>query len=266
MTTVNADKGINTLLLEQLVNIKDGTTGASNESPTTIDYTFGDTTVKTEGQYDYSAGNVNSGLIQQIELIQSSKETIFVIVGAECPIEDLWADAQDGKLDVVPAQIFDGDDEINGSDEDDVLFGWAANDVIFGNKGNDELNGGDGDDDLAAGKGADEQTGGLGADAFIFRKAGDSTVKKSGRDTILDFDRAEGDIIDLAAIDAKTGGKNNAFEFIRKQGFSGDKGELRFKVKDGDALVEGDTNGDGEADFAILVAGVTKLTGDDFEL
>ena len=37
-------------------------------------------------------------------------------------------------------------------------------------------------------------------------------------------------------------------------------------MKNGDAVLEGDTNGDGKVDFAVLVADVTKLTGGDFEL
>ena len=90
--------------------------------------------------------------------------------------------------------------------------------------------------------------------------------KASGRDTILDFDRAEGDEIDLTAIDAKKGNGNQEFEFIGKKGFHDKKGELRYKVKDGDAYVEGDTDGNGKADFAIVIDGVSKLKEADFEL
>ena len=80
--------------------------------------------------------------------------------------------------------------------------------------------------------------------------------RKAGRDTILDFERAT--IIDLSAIDAKKGEGNQDFTFIKKQDFHEAKGELRYKVKNGDALLEGDTNGDGKADFAVVVAGVTE--------
>jgi len=181
----------------------------------------------------------------------------YSIQGADIAIEDLWADAQDGVLDDAPAEIFDGDDEITGSDEADVLFGWAGNDVI---------DGGGGADEIAGGKGADLLAGGLGPDAFVFLKPSDSKSKASGRDTILDFDRAEGDIIDLSAIDARKGGGDNRFSFIKKAEFGGDKGELRFDTKKGGALIEGDTNGDGKADFALFVQGLSKLKADDFEL
>lgn len=264
MATVNAQQSVDTKQLKGLEFIKDGTGGASNETPSSIDYTFGDTKVGLTGDFQTGAGGVTGGKIQKIDL---GKEVIFVeIVDVDYNIEDLWQDAQDGVLDQAPAAIFDEDDILNGSDEDDVLFAWAGNDTIFGNKGNDELNGGEGDDALTGGKGSDEQTGGAGADTFFFLKTGDSKPGAARRDTILDFDGDEGDIIDLSAIDAKKGKGNQDFTFIKKQGFSGDKGDLRFKVKNGDAVLEGDTDGDGRADFAVLVAGVTKLSGGDFEL
>lgn len=265
MARVSADQAINTKLLAELANIKDGTNGASNETPATIDYAFGEKEIGLKGEFLLDAQQLKSGSISEIVVVDKLDPS-FQITGVDVAIEDLWADAQDGKLDDVPAAIFDGDDEINGSDEADVLFGWAGNDTIRGNKGDDELNGGDDDDDLTGGKGADEQTGGLGADVFRFLKPGDSKVKASGRDSILDFDRAEGDSIDLSAIDAKTGGGDSRFSFVKKAEFGGDKGELRFEVKNGNAIVEGDTNGDGRADFALLVEGVTKLKGGDFEL
>ena len=47
----------------------------------------------------------------------------------------------------------------------------------------------------------------------------------------------------------------------------GKKGELRYKVtKGGNSLAQADTNGDGKADFSILVDGISKLKHNDFEL
>jgi Ca2+-binding RTX toxin-like protein len=198
-------------------------------------------------------------------------------------INDLYADATAG-LPNFPSLLFAGDDEINGSPFADILFGFggedlvkggdgddeidggAEDDILEGGKGNDEMHGGDAGDALTGGRGADAQTGGLGADTFFFLSVKDSTKKASGRDTILDFHHAEGDEIDLSAIDARKGRGNQDFEFIGKKGFHDEKGELRYKVKNGDATVEGDTNGDGKADFAIVIDGVTKLREADFEL
>jgi hypothetical protein len=41
---------------------------------------------------------------------------------------------------------------------------------------------------------------------------------------------------------------------------------LRYEVKNGDAYVSGDVNGDGVADFSIRVVGVTVLGAPDFML
>ena len=104
-----------------------------------------------------------------------------------------------------------------------------------------------------------------GADTFSYISIKDSTVKAKGRDTILDFNQAD-DLIDLSAIDAKKGGGNQAFKWIAKQGFHDKKGELHYVVKNGDAYVEGDVNGDGKADFAIHVDNVTQMSKADFVL
>jgi Ca2+-binding RTX toxin-like protein len=104
--------------------------------------------------------------------------------------------------------------------------------------------------------------GGTGADTFDFNTSLDS-AKGSLRDVIRDFDRAEGDVIDLSGIDANTKkGGEQAFKFIGKQSFHDTPGELRFK---GGKLF-GDTDGDGSVDFEIGVAGVTKLSGDDLAI
>jgi hypothetical protein len=41
---------------------------------------------------------------------------------------------------------------------------------------------------------------------------------------------------------------------------------VHYLVKNGDATVEGDVNGDGKADFAILLKHVTSLAATDFDL
>jgi 2',3'-cyclic-nucleotide 2'-phosphodiesterase (5'-nucleotidase family) len=75
-----------------------------------------------------------------------------------------------------------GGDQLWGGAGNDELQGGAGRDVLRALAGNDTLNGGAGDDQLV---------GGEGADLFVFDAPG------WGRDEVFDFNRAEGDRIDL---------------------------------------------------------------------
>ncbi|MDJ0715875.1 MAG: calcium-binding protein [Prochloraceae cyanobacterium] len=74
---------------------------------------------------------------------------------------------------------------INASTGNDRIFGGTGNDRIFGSTENDRLAGEAGNDTI---------TGGLGGDSF-YLDLGISSVSEGGIDSILDFDRIEGDII-----------------------------------------------------------------------
>ena len=254
MATLNAQQSVNTRDLPELTPITGDTynpttmQGAYLHGPNGITYRFGDDDIDMPGTYEFAGGQVISGPISSIN-VKTGGSAAYDITDFNLKIEELWADAGDnGKLDTVPAKIFSGDDTLNGSPFADILYGFAGDDTIIGGGGKDELNGG-----------AD-------GDTFVFLALSDSTKGKGGRDSILDFSRSEGDKIDLSAIDAKKGGGDNAFKYIGKQGFHDKKGELRYKVKDGDALIQGDVNGDGKADFSIHVDGVSKLKAIDFDL
>ena len=92
-------------------------------------------------------------------------------------------------------------------------------------------------------------------------------MKGGGRDFIDDFSRAQGDRINLKAIDADTTHRGNQkFEFIGTDRFEKDAGELRFQKMGGNTLVSADRNGDGKADFAVLVDGNIAFKGGDFIL
>jgi Ca2+-binding RTX toxin-like protein len=156
---------------------------------------------------------------------------------------------------------------IQGLDGQDKLTGLGAADQLFGNDGNDILKGGGGADKLTGGNGADILTGGSGADIFVFNVFAASTVAVSGRDTITDFSHADGDLIDLHAIDANqhtTG--NQDLDFIGSHDFHHVAGELRSVIHNGDTFVSGDVDGDGVADFSIKLDGSKTLSASDFHL
>jgi Ca2+-binding RTX toxin-like protein len=147
------------------------------------------------------------------------------------------------------------------------LTGSSADNVLSGKAGNDLLAGGAGADTLYGGAGADRLTGGSGADLFLFKAASETTVTSSGRDTITDFSRSQGDKIYLKAIDANTGLNNDqAFTFIDTQKFHNKAGELRYEIKNGATFIYGDVDGDGGADFSIALDLSLAIKAADFIL
>lgn len=155
---------------------------------------------------------------------------------------------------------------IRGDSGRDTLTGGDGRDHISGGKGNDRLFGEGGYDKLVGGAGADKLNGGGGGDRFIFQNLSDSTVASSGRDTILDF-RQEKDRIDLRPIDANEDrGGNQKFHFIGDDRYSKDAGELRYFERGESTYVQGDTDGDGRADFSIKLSGHHDLVAGDFLL
>ena len=158
-----------------------------------------------------------------------------------------------------------GNNTLIGNDGLDTLNGGSSDDALNGGLGSDKLNGGDGVDSLLGGVDSDSLTGGLNADTFVYLTLDDSTVAAAGRDIVQDFSHAEGDLIDVSAIDADTvTAGNQAFTFIGAVAFSGTAGELRSVVTGSSSIVSGDVNGDAVADFAILVKGITPLQASDF--
>ncbi|MCB1495295.1 MAG: calcium-binding protein, partial [Bauldia sp.] len=75
-----------------------------------------------------------------------------------------------------------------------------------------------------------------------------------------DFNRKEGDIIDLSAIDAKPGGGDNAFKYIGDDKFT-KKGQVSFK----NGKVKLNTDNDAKAE-AVLMVDVHKMSASDFDL
>jgi hypothetical protein len=124
----------------------------------------------------------------------------------------------------------DLNDELNGSEQSDLLIGLKGKDTLHG------------------GLGADVLIGGKGKDRFLYTALEDSLVNEEGRDHILDFGKK--DKINLQAL-------ADELQFIKKGKFSGTAGEVRFAKE----TLSLDIDGDGTADFAVALPGVTKLKG-----
>lgn len=159
----------------------------------------------------------------------------------------------------------DGNDVLTGDSQTNILTGGNGNDTLFGGGGIDYLLGGAGDDVLIGGARRDRMYGDSGADTFRMDLLSD-TPAGVDRDVIADFSQAQGDRIDLSAIDANTAAVGDqAFSLIGTAGFSGVAGQLRYSIgQNNTILVEADVNGDRIADLQIDVTGNFALQARDF--
>jgi Ca2+-binding RTX toxin-like protein len=148
----------------------------------------------------------------------------------------------------------------------DTLSGGGGNDFLNGGDGNDALSGGDGNDVLTGGWGIDKLTGGTGADRFNYDHIGE--LSPTGQwDTITDFKTSELDKIDLLGVDANTAlSGDQAFTFLGSVAtFTGDAtGKLRFDATS--HILYGSTDADTDAEFTILLSGVSSLASTDLVL
>jgi serralysin len=130
-----------------------------------------------------------------------------------------------------------------------------ANKVV-GNAGNNVIDGGGGADNL---------TGGLGADTFTFHAAGMGTSDATAA-SIMDFAHAQGDKIDISALDANILRGGDQHFTLHDSGADHVAGAL-WLVQHGDmTVVNLDTDGDGKADYMIHVTtqDATPLAASDF--
>jgi Ca2+-binding RTX toxin-like protein len=109
----------------------------------------------------------------------------------------LWGGDADNVL-----KGFEGNDILRGFYGADTLDGGDGNDELYGDYSNDYLTGGSGNDRLEGGQGGDTMSGGSGADKFVWMYTTESNSGAWNTDSIMDFNRAEGDVMDLHGIDA----------------------------------------------------------------
>jgi len=122
-----------------------------------------------------------------------------------------------------------GDDWVVGGKDQDRLAGDAGNDLVYGNLGDDTCDGGAGADTVRGGQGADVVQGGDGAD-FVSGDLGDDTLTggagpdifhsfgTAGLDLVTDFNRAQGDRVQLDPGSAYTASQQGADTVIEIAG------------------------------------------------
>ena len=146
---------------------------------------------------------------------------------------------------------------------------WATGSMtqtsLIGGAGNDRLTAGPAKETIDGGLGADMLTAGSGTDRFIYTSLADSTLAASGRDQIIGFSHARADKIDLSAIDAGLLAAGGSAFHLAGSSFTGHAGELIQVASAGGILLEGDSHGNGMADFAIMFDHLAKpLVAGDF--
>ena len=215
-----------------------------------------------------SAGGTDDGSSGADEIVgDSGNNTLQGTAGADLIRGLSGSDVLDGLSGADTLKGGRGGDLLLGGGGGDKLFGKQGSDTLLGENGQDILRGGNGKDTLDGGAGKDTLYGGGGADVFAFSQASQND-SRSVRDVIKDFDRSE-DIIDLSGVDANsTLSGNQAFTFVGGDAFSGTAGELRYRSWSDDAKreIQGDIDGDGSADFFVLVDGSFALSAGDFIL
>ncbi len=159
---------------------------------------------------------------------------------------------------------------LDGANGNDTILGMGGNDTMIGGAGADTFDGGAGRDRLTGGAGQDILTGGLEDDIFVFAN-GDIGTSMASADRITDWSGigAQGDRIDLSAIDANTAngsGTNEAFNFIGLGAFTNVAGQLRSEVIAGNTYLMGDLNGDGVADLWLRLDGTVNVGAGDLGL
>ena len=154
-----------------------------------------------------------------------------------------------------------------GNGLNNVIFGNGAGCTLQGMAGADYVVGGAGADSITGGAGADLIYGQAGADRYVFSTLADFAAAATP-DAIGDFSHADGDRINLSAIDPDTVTPGNqAFAFIGTAAFAATgQAQVRWQLQGADVLVQIDSNRDQVVDQVLLLYGVSTLVAGDFML
>ncbi len=159
--------------------------------------------------------------------------------------------------------VLDGSGNFDGTGNSlvNAITGNSGNNSLDGGAGDDVLKGGLGNDILIGGAGSDILVGGGGADTFKVTQASVIQSHLGGSvevDTVNDLITAQGDKVDLSAIDADsvTAG-DQAFHLVSN--FSHHAAEMTLTFSGGITLLSLDVDGDGSADYRMKISGDVHL-------
>jgi len=225
-------------------DVLNGGTGADNMTGGAGNDTF---IVDNVGDITTEAAGAGSG----IDLVESSITRALTNVNLE-------------NLTLTGGAAINGTGNVNIN----IILGNGANNTLTGLGGNDTLNSGAGADTLIGGAGGDNLIGGAGGDNFIYNAVTDSGPAAAQRDIINGFDvpgAGAGDLLNLTAIDAITGGADDPFVFLGviQNPFppATAAGSLWLRNEAGETVVYGNIDGDNAPEIAIRIADGAVLPG-----
>jgi Ca2+-binding RTX toxin-like protein len=146
------------------------------------------------------------------------------------------------------------DDTLCGTSGADVLSGHRGSDSLWGYGGNDTLIAGDGNDALHGGTGDDFMLGGTGSDVFMWQSADAGTAGAPQVDTLVDFDLASGDTVNLDdLLQGEAANTLDSFLFFEKVG-----SDTILHVSSAGALTPGDSIAaiHGKEDLQVVFQGI----------
>lgn len=223
-----------------------------------------------QGEAGWAAGDLLSGF----EDVYGSEHNDYII--GDNGANAIWGG---GGNDFISANV--GDDRLYGGNGHDSLWGGNGDDTLHGGNGRDVLMGHADDDVLIGGADTDYLYGGAGADRFVIENTQHSKGWDYGIiDIIYDFSRAEGDRIDVSAIDANghlAGNQAFSGSLLHVTGSPGGlpqftAGKIAYAHVDGDTHVYFNTMDPLNASAAdlpemqLILKGIHHLSASDFIL
>jgi Ca2+-binding RTX toxin-like protein len=229
------------------------------------------------------ADTLNGGSGNDTASYEASPDGVWVLLDAD---EAAGGDAEGDELNGIEnvtgsgyADLLWGDDSVNelrgvgGNDTlkgfggADSLIGGTGSDTLEGMNGSDTLRGDNGHDSLNGGAGHDDLYGGSGGDSFVWWATSETGATPGSADVIHDFNRPQGDVIDLSAIDADMyAAGNQAFTFIGTAAFSGTPGEVRYYHSGGNTYIEMQIGLFTDVEGVIRLDGIHNPTAGWFDL
>src|SRR5262245_4193498 len=219
-----------------------------NDSPNILNGDGGSDTIAGGGSNDIIDGDANADT-----MLGGQGDDIFIV---------------DDFNDVVLEYANEGFDQVQTSvsyaltagSEVEVLYADPATTTapinLVGNEFDNFLTGNDGVNILAGGLGLDTLRGNGVGDIFLWSSAAESSP--SHPDVVVDFNRAEGDLLHFTTIDANDtvpGDGDQNFTFMDTAAFTA-PGQINWYTNGTDTFIQLNTNADMAADAVIQVNGV----------